>query len=266
MMMFRLLLILALAMALGTGTAAAKTRCLLVADAASGSVVHSEGTQCEETMGPASTFKLPLALIGFEAGILADPEHPAWPYKKSYEALRAVDRETTTPRRWLTESVIWFSRQLVAELGEERFAAAVRELRYGNGDVGGDAGANNGMTHSWLNSSLQITPLEHAGFIRRMLLGELAVSREAVEHTIASLPRFEGGAGWQIIGKTGTGYVREANGRLGKRQFGWFVGFGQREGRTLVFAYLSEDEKPGQSAAGPRTRDDLLKRWAGIAE
>lgn len=264
--MFRFVAVFALALALGGGAAVAKTRCLLVADVESGAIVHNEGAQCEESMGPASTFKLTLSLIGFDAGILVDPEHPAWPYKKSYEALRAVDRETTTPRRWLTESVLWFSRKLVAELGAERFAQAVRDLNYGNGDVSGEPGANNGMTHSWLNTSLQITPREHAGFVRRMLIGALPVSADAVAQTIEALPDFDGGAGWQITGKTGTGYIREADGKLGRRQFGWFVGWGERDGRKLVFAYLTEDEKAGQSAAGPRARDDLLERWAGMLD
>ena len=262
--MVRLLAVLVLATMLGTGAASAKTRCLLVLDPRTDAVVHSEGAQCDETMGPASTFKLPLALIGFEAGILVDPEQPAWPYDPKYEALRAADRATTTPRRWLKESVIWFSRRVVSELGAERFAEAVAGLRYGNADVSGDAGADNGMTHSWLNSSLQISPRQQADFIRRMLVGEVGVSRRAAEQTVASLPNFDGKGGWLITGKTGTGYVREQNGKLGKRQFGWFVGWGKREDEWRVFAYLIEDEKSGQSAAGPRARDDLLKRWTTL--
>lgn len=265
-MMVRLFVILAFAAIMSTGVASAKTRCLLVLDPRTDAVVHSEGSQCDETMGPASTFKLPLALIGFEAGILADPEQPAWPYDPSYEALRAVDRETTTPRRWLKESVIWFSRRVVSELGADRFAEAVAGLRYGNADVSGDAGANNGMTHSWLNSSLQISPRQQADFVRRMLVGDLKVSRRAAEQTVAGLPVFDGKAGWAITGKTGTGYVREKNGKLGKRQFGWFVGWGKRDDQWRVFAYLIEDEKSGGSAAGPRARDDLLARWSEVAQ
>src|SRR5690606_11658500 len=138
--------------------------------------------------------------IGFDAGILASPDEPAWPYKASYDALRAVDRETTTPRRWLKESVLWYSRVLVEKLGAERFAAYVRALDYGNADVSGDPGAGNGMTHSWLNSSLQITPLEQARFVQRLVGGVLPVSAQAHRNSIAALPRFDGGSGWRILG------------------------------------------------------------------
>ena len=256
----------ALALILGTAGARAETRCLIVADAASGTIVHSEGEHCDETLGPASTFKLPLAIIGFDAGILEDAEHPAWPYKTSYGAVRSVDKATTTPRRWLEQSVLWFSRKLVVELGAERFADYVQRLDYGNADVTGDPGASNGMTHSWLNSSLQITPREQASFMRRLLLADLPVTEAAAQKAIGSLPQFAGGEGWQIVGKTGTGYLREASGELGKRQYGWFVGCGQREGEALVFAYLIEDAEAGGSAAGPRARDELLGRWVELAE
>ncbi len=264
--MKRVVFALLIFVALGAGSAMAKTRCLLVADALTGTVVHVEGTQCEEPMGPASTFKLALAAISFDAGILASPDEPAWPYKASYDALRAADRETTTPRRWLKESVLWYSRVLVEKLGAERFAAYVRALDYGNADVSGDPGAGNGMTHSWLNSSLQITPLEQARFVQRLVGGVLPMSVEAHRNSIAALPRFDGGSGWIITGKTGTGYVREAKGKLGKRQFGWFIGWGEREGKANVFAYLIEDAEGGRSAAGPRARDDLLKRWTTLVE
>lgn len=263
----RILFLLAAALlALGSAPATAKTRCLMIAEAVSGDIIHAEGEQCDEGMGPASTFKLALAVIGFDDGVLADPDNPAWPYKAEHDALRPADRATTTPRRWLKESVLWFSRELVAELGPEPFASYVADLDYGNADVSGDPGANNGMTHSWLNSSLQITPRQQAIFVRRLLLGELPVGQGVREKTIEALPKFDGGDSWRVTGKTGTGYLREADGKLGKRQFGWFVGFGEREGASHVFAYLIDDEKAGGSAAGPRARDELLARWAKLVD
>ncbi|HZY68287.1 MAG TPA: penicillin-binding transpeptidase domain-containing protein [Devosia sp.] len=253
------------ALLLLTGGATAATRCLLLVEAGSGAVVHREGARCDEPLGPASTFKLPLAVIGFDVGILEDAEHPAWPYLAEYGAVRAADKATTTPRKWLADSVLWFSRKLVRELGAERFAAAVRNLDYGNADVSGDPGAGNGMTHSWLNSSLQITPVEQARFVRRLLLADLPVGETAAQAAINALPQFDGGNGWLVVGKTGTGFIREASRELGDRQFGWFVGWGQRAGEVLVFAYLIEDEEEGGSAAGLRARDDLLGRWPELA-
>ena len=164
----------------------------------------------------------------------------------------------------MRDSVLWYSRLLVKELGAERFAASVAALDYGNADVSGEPGANNGLTHSWLNTSLLISPAGQLQFVRRLVLGDLPVSPEAMTRAIEVTPRFEAGA-WQVQGKTGTGYQRETSGRLGKRQYGWFVGWATRGDRTLAFAYLIRDEKTGGSAAGPRARDDLLARWSELA-
>ncbi len=260
----RLLLVVMLLLAT-TGLARAEVACLVIADASSGAVVHREGDGCDDGIGPASSFKFPLAVMGYDAGLLASPDEPAWPYKARYEAVRAIDKETTTPRRWLRESVLWFSRVLVAELGAERFAQYVRGFGYGNADVSGDPGAGNGMTHSWLNSSLQITPNEQLGFVRRFLTGELPVGRSALEQTVTAMPHFAA-SDWDVQGKTGTGYIKEADGKRGKRQFGWFVGWASKGDRVLAFAYLQKNSKAGGSALGLRTRDDLLERWAGLVE
>jgi beta-lactamase class D len=260
-------LFLALAIVLMvSGAVRAETACLLVAEARSGEVLYQEGSGCEERIGPASTFKFPLGLIGFDAEVLVGPEQPAWPYQAHYPAVRAIEKETTTPRSWMHHSVLWYSRALVRELGAERFASYVADLGYGNADVTGDPGAGNGLTHSWLNSSLQISPAEQLTFIRRFLVGNLPVSGQAAASTAAIMPHFETGGGWTLTGKTGTGYIKEADGRRGNRQFGWFVGWATGGDRTLVFSYLTKDETSGQSAAGPRARDNLVSRWADLLD
>lgn len=260
----RLVYVAALLLAM-TGLAKAEVACLVIADAASGAVVHTEGDGCDEGIGPASSFKFPLAVMGYDAGVLTSPDEPAWPYKAEYEAVRPIDRETTTPRRWLKESVLWFSRVLVAELGAERFAQYVRDFGYGNADVSGDPGAANGMTHSWLNSSLQITANEQLRFVRRFLAGDLPVSRAALEQTVAAMPHLPAGD-WDVQGKTGTGYIKEADGKRGRRQFGWFVGWASKGDTVLAFAYLQKNSKAGGSALGLKTRDDLLDRWTQLVD
>jgi len=258
--MIRLLLALLTVLTL-TGLVRAETACLLITDAQSGDLVHQEGTGCDDRIGPASSFKLTLAIIGYDAGILTDADNPAWPYKSSYAAVRKADKQTVTPASWMEQSVLWYSRVLVEKLGAERFAAAVAALDYGNADVSGEPGADNGMTHSWLNTSLLISPAEQMRFVRRFLLGDLPVSADAISRTAAITPAFDPGGGWTIRGKTGTGYIREPNGKLGKRQYGWFIGWATTKERTYAFAYLNKDEDPGGSALGPRTRDDLVARW-----
>ena len=244
-----------------TQAAAMDAACLVVADVASGTVVHREGQSCEERIGPASTFKLPLAVMGFDAGILIDADAPAWPYQARYAAVRSIDRRTTTPRTWIHNSVLWYSRVLVQELGAARFEAYVRAFDYGNADVSGERGAGNGMTHAWLNTSLQISPAEQLHFIQRLLAYDLPVTDKPIARALSLLPTFDAGDGWTLRGKTGTGYLREADGRQTKRQYGWFIGWAENAESRFAFAYLVKDATSGRSAAGPRARDDLISRW-----
>ena len=101
-------------------------------------------------------------------------------------------------------------------------------------------------------------------FVRRMVRRQLAVSPSAIERTMAIMPMVSTG-GWRVSGKTGTGFQTRPDGSTDQdRQVGWFVGWAQREGRTLVFAWLIEDEQSEPVRAGLRARDALLADWATL--
>ncbi|HVQ14880.1 MAG TPA: penicillin-binding transpeptidase domain-containing protein, partial [Vicinamibacterales bacterium] len=65
--------------------ASAATTCTLIVDAATGATLVRTGNRCDERLTPASTFKIPLSLIGFDSGILTDAARPAWPYQQEYQ-------------------------------------------------------------------------------------------------------------------------------------------------------------------------------------
>ena len=237
------------------GPASAATTCTLVVDAATGTALVRAGARCEERLSPASTFKVPLSLIGFDSGILRDADRPAWPYKEEYQAWNDDWKRTTTPRTWLRDSVVWYSQVLTRTLGAEKFKQYVEMFGYGNRDVSG------GLTTAWLASSLRISAVEQVEFVRRMVRRQLPVSRAAIDRTMAIMPMAVRG-GWRISGKTGTGFHRRPDGANDEdRQVGWFVGWAQREGRTLVLARLIEDEHSEPVRAGLRARDALLADW-----
>lgn len=95
--------------------------CTLVTSIETGAVINQQGA-CDQRVAPASTFKVPLALIGYDAGILLDDKTPAWDWKPGTEA-RAQDRKTVDPTIWEQDSVLWYSRELTRRLGPEKFAA-----------------------------------------------------------------------------------------------------------------------------------------------
>ncbi len=236
----------------------ARLACMLVVDAGSGKVLAKEGEACAQRNSPASTFKVALALMGFEAGILQDSHHPLWPYRKEYNASLEIWRHDTDPARWEDKSVAWFSQRLTRKLGMARFQKFVDAFGYGNRDLSGDPGKNNGLTHAWLASSLAISPEEQVAFLRRMLNGQLPVSARTVEKTMAVLPTHRLANGWTVHGKTGSAFEHDARGRQDRmHQFGWYVGVAEKDGRRIVFARLNRDGPTRDGAWGVPTRNEV---------
>jgi beta-lactamase class D len=239
----------------------AAATCTLIVDAATGATQVRIGDRCDERQTPASTFKVPLALIGFDSGILQDADQPAWPYREEYAAWDEVWKRTTTPTTWMRDSVVWYSQELTRRLGAERFQQYVDRLDYGNRDLTGRPGRGDGLTTAWLSSSLRISAAEQVAFTRRLVRQELPIARSATERTMAIMPSVVVD-GWRISGKTGTGSRRLEDGTNDRnRQVGWFVGWATRDGRTLVFARLIEDDGPERVRGGWRARDTLFADW-----
>jgi beta-lactamase class D/catechol 2,3-dioxygenase-like lactoylglutathione lyase family enzyme len=244
--------------------AAAEPTCTLIVDAATGAVQLRAGDRCDERLTPASTFKVPLALIGFDSKILIDRDRPAWPFREGYADWDPIWKRTTTPTTWMRDSVVWYSQELTRRLGIEQFQKYVDRLEYGNRDLSGDPGRGNGLTNAWLGTSLRISATEQVAFIRRLIRRELPVSRSATARTMGIMPE-KIVDGWRIKGKTGTGSRRLADGTNDRsRQVGWFVGWATHGERTLVFARLIEDEQTERVRAGWRARDTLFADWPAL--
>lgn len=238
-------------------------QCTVILDVATGAVLHRDGT-CDQRFNPFSSFKLPLALMGYDAGILKDARTPAWDYDPAFNAVKR-DQRRVDPTIWEKDSVLWFSREITRQLGAEAFAAYISKFNYGNKDISGDPGKNNGLTHSWLASSLKISPDEQAAFVRRLLTGSLPVPADVAERTIAIIPTFETANGWTVQGKTGSGWLRDPDGQINKnRPSGWFVGWATRDGRQIAFARLEVDNRKVDAPKGLKVRAQFLETLPGL--
>ncbi|TDH36168.1 class D beta-lactamase [Pseudohoeflea suaedae] len=259
--MRRLLMVSAAFLAIGASTALARTRvvCTLATDAQSGEVLLEEG-DCAGRMAPASTFKIAIALMGFDSGVLQSPEAPELAFKEGYADWRPEWKQATTPARWMKYSVVWYSQQVTQTLGEQAYRRYTEAFGYGNADVSGDPGKHNGLTQAWLSSSLEISPREQVDFLRRMIGGQLPVSPEAVANTAAITDYGMKGDGWHVHGKTGAGLPRGDDGELLRGQpFGWFVGWAEKDGRKVVFARLIRDSERQETPPGFRARDGVIE-------
>ena len=250
------LVVLASCLVGGSTMAAEPVTCTVILDGRSGDILLRDGT-CDQRFAPFSTFKLPLAVIGFDAGILVDDETPRWEWHAGLTAPER-DRKPVDPTIWERDSVLWYSREITRLLGAEAFGSYVAQLDYGNADVSGAPGQDNGLSHAWLGASLAISPDEQVAFVRRLLLGALPLSTDAQAWGAAILPDFAAG-GWTVSGKTGSGWVSDGNGLYYRdRPLGWFVGWAQRGDEVVVFARLRVDAQRTDDYLGPVVREGFL--------
>lgn len=233
--------------------------CTMMVDAATGASLLRQGT-CDQRVTPASTFNIAVSLMGFDSGILQDAHTPRLPFKDGYADWNEDWRTATDPTSWITNSTVWYAQQVTSRLGAARLARYLAQFDYGNRDASGDPGKNNGVTASWIGSSMQISPAEEVAFLRRLVRRELPVSAHATDVTMQLLKLPSETGGWQVHGKTGTASPLLPDGREDTAHaYGWFVGWATKRGRTVVFARLLRDRPQAGSSAGPRVKAAFLR-------
>ena len=243
-------------------SAEATILCTIVANATDGKLLLEQG-DCRTRATPASTFKIPLAVIGFDSGFLKDEHSPVLTYKEGYVDWGGDNwRQPTDPARWLKYSVVWYSQVIAHTLGEQQLADYALKFGFGNADFSGDPGKHNGLDRAWISSSLRVSPLEQTVFLRRLVTHQLPVSEYAMIETSKIIEVSPVRDGWEAHGKTGTAYPKNPDGTLDEAHgLGWYVGWAVKDGRTLIFARLSQDERKEATPGGTRARDALLESW-----
>jgi beta-lactamase class D len=259
--MFRAVLLL---LALASG-AEARTICTIVAED-TGRVILEEG-DCTSRATPASTFKIALAVMGFDSGFLQDAETPKLTFKAGDPDWGGAEwREATTPRRWIKYSVVWYSQRITQALGARRLSDYARAMGYGNADFSGDPEFDNGLERAWISSSLQISPREQVGFLQGLVTETLPASPRAMAEARGIVESSRVG-GWQIWGKTGSAFPRRADRSFDRAKgWGWYVGWAERDGRRVVFARLTQAEAASKTSTGIATRQGLLADWTVLME
>ncbi len=194
-------------------------------------VLIQEGKNCNTEYSPNSTFKIPLAIIGFETDILKSRHTPVWKPKKPLSFLKYYHDDAHSPLSWIRFSVVWYSQILTQKLGMTKLQEYIDKFNYGNKDLSGDVNQENGLTQSWLSSSLKITPVAQIEFIEKLAKNQLPVSKKSQEQTKDLIKLMEESSlanWWSMHGKTGGGSVS------GVKE-GYFVGFAEKNGEIVSF-------------------------------
>jgi beta-lactamase class D len=240
-----------MAVGLAASPVQARIICTTIADAGTGKFLVQQGNW-RECVTPAPTFKIAISLMGYDSDSLKDSHSPALPFREGYPDWGGPGwHQPTDPTRWIKYSVVWFSQQVTQSLGQARFQTRVDEFQYGNKAVSEDPGKNNGLLRSWVDSSLKNFSFGGGCLLKESGYRQLPVTPHAFDMTsrVTQITKFPNG--WDIHGKTGTGFPPMPNGSDDKAHGnGWFVGWATKKPQTLVLAHLVQDEKEEPGAAG----------------
>lgn len=224
----------------------------LLTNGATNEVVHAVG-DLDEQVSPYSTFKIVLSLMGYDTGILQDRETPIWGFQEGYESDLSAWKTSQNPLSWIKCSCVWYSKILGLQMGQKALQSYLASFEYGNQDLSGGIPNPGPISPAWIGSSLKISPREQVAFLQKMIQGQLSISQYALQMTKALIFREELANDWQLYGKLGGGDSSDG------LEYGWFVGWLEKEENFFPFAYLTYDQKIEYIQIVPRVKQLIVE-------
>jgi beta-lactamase class D len=209
-------------------------------DSATGKLGCSDVALCEQTFIPASTFKIPNALVGLETGVVEDSETIFRWDGKEYPV--PDWNQDHTLRTAIRVSCVPCFQSLARSVGSTRMQEWVNRLDYGNHDISG------GIDKFWLTGALRISPVQQIDFLRRLDGEKLPVS-ERTREILLDIIALDVGREHVLRGKTGLQREPEFPGLTG-----WFVGWVEIGERRIFFATLINRVEPDVDVLAVRRR------------
>lgn len=170
---------------------------------------------------PASTFKIPNALIALETGVVKDADNPVFKWDGVKREFEAWNKDHTL-RTGFRASAVWQFQEIARQITGTRMRVYVSQFGYGNRDIGGPEDA------FWLEGKLRISALQQVEFLERFYIGKLPVAPRSVG-IVKDIMFLEKSNGAVLRGKTG--WIPSGDHRIG-----WFVGWVERGEETYIFA------------------------------
>jgi beta-lactamase class D len=228
--------------------------CVIIQEAAGDARWVSDAEACATRLCPASTFKIPHALLALETGVVSPDTVERWDGVR-HPRQPLWDRDHTVLSA-MKPSVVWFFQRIAPRVGAERMHGWLERLKYGNADTSGD------VTMYWLNGVLRVSPDEQVAFLRRFYTSTLPIAvvhqksvRDALDQQPGTVQNSLGvhdlDGRWtpdvRLNAKTGASTT--ANGET----VSWLVGALSAAGRDQVFASaVWGDDEAIEMLDGPR--------------
>lgn len=195
--------------------------------------IHNPSLSSKQS-SPCSTFKIMSAYMALSENIITqknsniewsgkDYENPAW-------------NQNMNIKEAFKTSCVWYFRTLINQIPQQTVKNYLQKYHYGNQNISDWYGHQNTNTDIaefkgfWIESSLQISPLEQVKFLEKLFSEENQATR-----TLKNIMLVKDGA-VKIYGKTGLGIKNDLV------DTAWFVGFYEQNNHKIFFAVRLHDK------------------------
>lgn len=230
--------------------------CFLLYDLKTEKFVIEKGNTCKEEIVACSTFKVPLAVMAFDSGVLKDEKQVLkWDGKKHtmVEAWNGDHNAET----WMKNSVVWFSQRLTPMMGEKKTKDYLNRFDYGNKDLSA------GLTDAWIEkptapAKLAISPYGQINFMKKLWQGTLPASQRSMLLTKKIMYLETSPNGFDLHGKTGSGFYDDER----KLHLGWFIAHVKKGEKEYLSVMNFSDVKPfTEKGFGGMRAKEMTKKY-----
>jgi len=172
-------------------------------------------------VSPNSTYKIYDALFGLEEGAIT-PNNSFIAWNQEVYPFEAWNTDQTLPSA-MHSSVNWYFQTIDEQIGAASINNYIQKIGYGNENINGD------FPNYWLESSLEISPIEQVELLTKLYNNSFGFAPENINAVKDAICLSSSDAG-KFYGKTGTGRVD------GQDVNGWFIGYIETADNTYFFA------------------------------
>ena len=201
-------------------------------------LVSTDEGRMRQPFIPASTFKVPHALIALETGVVADADNEIIRWDGQVRSIEAWNKDHTL-RSAMAVSAVPVYQQIARRIGTERMQKYLDAFQYGNREIGPV------IDRFWLDGPLRISALEQIEFFDKLRRGDLPVSARSLDIVREIIPS-EAVSGGVIRAKTGALGIDGTPGE--KASLGWLAGYIDRGEDSSVFAMNIDIRSPADLA------------------
>lgn len=202
--------------------------CFVLYNQADNEYIRYNPSLCDSGYIPASTFKIPHAVIALEEKVINDTDEQIkwngheWPHK--------VWNQNQTLKSSMKYSCIWVYFGFAEKIGIDKYYDYVRAFDYGNKDLTGPP------TRFWLAGLFRISANEQIQFLRKFYNNDLPVSKSSIEK-VKSIIILEETNSYMLSGKTGGGRITDENNIM------WLVGYIEKDNKPYFYALNFESDE-----------------------